>query len=310
MSVREAVTNNLALKLAAIFLAVVLWLFAKGEQTANREFFIPLVLRNIPSGLTTAERVPDGVVAVFSGANKELWRTALWGDPYAVVDMSDAEAGRGFRVSLSAANVVLPPDADVQVMEVRDPSSLDLEIDRLQEKRVAVEPAVEGRLAEGYYMLGEFQAVPDSVTVFGPAGMVSRLSEVATAALSVEGRRARVEVTRAIVFEGPWNLSSVPREVRIVVPVEGTRRIDIVGVPVALEHEPGFAEAAVEPLSLDITLSGPEHIIEGLAAENVSVVVDARGLPKGTHELLPEITVPDQVEVVEFVPIRLTVNLD
>lgn len=310
MSVREVVTNNLALKLAAIFLAVVLWLFAKGEQTANREFLIPLVLRNIPSGLTTAERVPDGVVVVFSGAYKELMRTGLWGDPYAVVDMSDAEAGRGFRVSLSAANVVLPPDAVVQVVEIRDPSSLDLEMDRLQEKRVAVVPTVEGRLAEGYYVLGVPQAVPDSVTVFGPADVVGGLSEVSTAALSVEGRRARVEATRAVVFEGPWNLNSVPREVRVAVPVEGTRRTDLSGISVALEHEPGFAEAEVEPLSLDITLSGPEHIIDGLTQEDVSVIVDARGLPRGTHELLPEITVPERVTVVEFVPIRLTVNLD
>jgi len=72
LPLRNVVTNNLNLKVASVVVAVFLWLFAKGEQTGDRQFSIPLVLRNVPSGLTTVERIPDSVEVVISGDNKEL----------------------------------------------------------------------------------------------------------------------------------------------------------------------------------------------------------------------------------------------
>ena len=92
---RGVITNNLGLKVAALIVAIVIWLFAKGEEAANRHFSVPLVLRNIPEGVTTVERPPETVDVIFTGANKELLKLRLWGEPCAVIDMTGAAAGRG-----------------------------------------------------------------------------------------------------------------------------------------------------------------------------------------------------------------------
>jgi YbbR domain-containing protein len=310
VSFKRILTNNLNLKVGSVVVALFLWLFAKGEQTGDRQFSIPLVLRNVPDGLTTVERVPDSVDVVISGDNKELVKLRFWGEPYAVLDMSEAAADRVFRVSLSPANVVVPRESGVQVIEVRDPKSLDLEVDRRLERRVPVVPRVEGRLPDGYYLLGEPATIPDSVTIYGPASVVQSFSSVATEALSVSGRRARVESSRRIEFEGPWNLHAVPKEVRVVVDVEGTEVVTLEEVPVEFRHEPGFASVTVEPTLIQLQVAGPEHLVAGLSPGDVSVLIDARGLPRGIHQILPDIRVPDGLVVVSNRPTRFQATLE
>jgi YbbR domain-containing protein len=282
---RRAITNNMHIKISALVVGIVLWMFAKGEQEATRLFSIPLILRNVPEGLTTVEKVPEKVDVVLQGDNKELTRLSLWGDPRAVVDMSGAQAGRTFRVGLSAANIILPGDAQVQVVEVRDPRNLDMEIDELVDHRIAVEPQVSGSPAEGFF------------------------KSVSTAPLDIEGRRSPVDVTRRVEVEGKWNLHAVPKEVRVLVDIEGTRVTTLPKVPLMFEHEPGFARATIEPESVEVTLSGPEHVTLFLDAEDITAFVDAMGLPRGTHQLVPEVTVPEGVEVQGVTPERVTVTL-
>ena len=309
MPFRRAIFNNMHIKIAALVVGIVLWMFAKGEQEGTRLFSIPLVLRNVPEGLTNVEKIRDSIDVLLEGDNKELVRLNLWGEPYALVDMTGAQAGGTFRVSLSPANVVLSRDAKVQVVEVRDPRSLDLEIDELINKKVAVSPVIEGAPADGYYLLGRERSLPESVFVFGPARVVSELTSVRTVPLSIDGRRTRVDAVRRIEFEERWNLHAVPKEVRVLVGVEGTKIATLPDVPTLFEHELGFREATVVPATVELTLSGPDHLASSLRAEDVLVLVDAMGLPRGTHELVPEVHVPEGIDVQGVTPARVTVTL-
>jgi YbbR domain-containing protein len=306
---RRAIFNNIHIKVAALVVASVLWTFAKGEQESSRLFSIPLVLRNVPEGLTTVEKIPDSIDVLLEGDNKDLVRLDLWGEPYSVIDMTGAQAGRTFRVSLSPANVVLPRDARVQVVEVRHPRSLDLEIDDLINLRVGVSPVVEGEPADGYYVFGSERSLPDSVFVFGPARIVSELTSVSTAPLSIDGRRNDIDAVRRIEFEERWSLHAVPKEVRVLVGVEGTKVATLADVPTLFEHELGFEEATVVPETVVLTLSGPDHLTSSLRAEDIEVLIDAMGLPRGTHELVPEVSVPEGIEVLGVTPARVTVTL-
>lgn len=310
MSYRRVITNNISLKIAAIAVAIVLWMFAKGEQTTDQLLAIPLILRNMPEGLTTVERPPETINVVFEADMKELLKLRIWGEPYAVLDMSGAAADRVFRVGLSAANVILSRDADVQILEVRDPKSLDLEIDRLDERRLAVEPAVDGELADGYYMLARAVGAPESVTVYGPRRIVRDLRSVRTEPLNISGRRSRVEAARPVVFDAPWNLHAVPRDVRVLVEVEGTAVVRLSDVPVEFRHEPGFSSVTIDPQVVALEISGPEHVATRFDAEDATVLIDARGLPRGVHQLVPEVEVPDGIEIESVSPVHLTVRLE
>ena len=118
-----------------------------------------------------------------------------------------------------------------------------------------------------------------------------------------------VDAVRGIEFEERWNLHAVPREVRVLVGVEGTKIATLADVPTLFEHELGFEEATLFPETVELTLSGPDHLASSLRAEDVIVLVDAMGLPRGTHELVPEVHVPKGMEVHGVTPARVTVTL-
>ncbi len=309
MLTARAITNNIPVKIAAVILALVLWAFAKGEQEGIRLTDVPLVLRNIPEGVTTVEQVPETVQVVLSGPNKEILKLAFMGDTYAFIDMTDAEPGRALRVSLSPADVVLPRNAGVYVTEVRSPKSLDLDIDTLSERSVAVTAATEGELPSGYFVLGTPQSMPDSVDVYGPMSVISELSTVSTAPLNIAGRRARVEAARPVVFDGAWNLHAVPRDVRVAVEIEGTRAVTVEGLPVTFLHEPGLS-ATVSPMVYNAQVTGPEHRVHNLGSDDITATVDARGLPRGVHELVPDLETPEGVVIEQVTPVRFTVTLE
>jgi hypothetical protein len=63
------------------------------------------------------------------------------------------------------------------------------------------------------------------------------------------------------------------------------------------------------PKTARLELSGPEHIVTRVTEEKVDVVVDARGLPRGVHQLVPELTLPEGVDVRSVLPMRFTVTL-
>ncbi len=303
------ITHNLTIKIAAVILALILWAFAKGEQEGVRTMEVPLVLRNTPEGVTTVDRVPQSVSIVLSGPNKEILKLAFVGDTYAVIDMTDAEPGRALRVSLSPANVVLPRTAGVYVLEVRSPKSLDLDIDTLAERAVEVRPTIEGELPDGFFVLGTPQSMPDSVTVYGPESVVRQLEWAGTEPLSVSGRRTGVEADRAVVFDSEWNLHAVPREVRLIVEIEGTRLVTVENLPVTVLHEPGFTASAV-PDVYSVDVSGPEHSVHDLGPDDIAAVIDARALPRGTHDLVPDMEVPEGVTIRQVTPSRFAVTLE
>ncbi len=305
----RAITNNIPVKIAALILALVLWAFAKGEQEGMRLIEVPLFLRNIPEGVTTVEKVPETIVVVLSGPNKEILKLAFVGETYAFVDMVDAEPGRALRISLSPVNVVLPRNAGVHVLEVRSPKSLDLDMEAIEERSIRVAATTAGELPRGYFVLGVPQSVPDSVVVYGPSSIVHALDAVSTAPLSIAGRRARVEAGRPVVFEAMWNLHAVPKNVMVAVEIEGMKTVSIDGLPVTFLHEPGLT-ATVEPVIYRAQVSGPEHRVYNLGPEDISAVVDARGLPRGVHELVPDLQAPEGVSIEQVTPVRFTVTLE
>lgn len=309
MSIRSAISANRNLKVAATIAALILWLLAKGEQTADREFLLPLVLSHMPDGLTTVEPAPASVRVVLSGATKDLLRLGLWGEPHAAIDLSGAEPDKTIRLSLSEGNVVLPRDAGVQVEEIRDPKVLDLEIDRVGERRVRVAATLAGAPAASYHVLGEPRCVPDSVTVIGPARVVGRLVSVQTLPLDLSGRKSRIDASRAIDASLGANLHAIPKEVRVAVDIEGSATRVLSDLPVSFQHEPGFASVTIAPEVIEVELKGPAHAIAELLPTDVSVVVDARGLPRGTHDVAPEIVLPLGVELVSAKPPRFAVTM-
>lgn len=72
MTFRQALTDNLALKLLSLALAAALWLLATGSREDVVDLSVPILLRNVPYGLASAGEEPGRVNVSVAGPRLRL----------------------------------------------------------------------------------------------------------------------------------------------------------------------------------------------------------------------------------------------
>ena len=131
--VREAFTERLGYKAAALFFAVALWVAASGEETAEQLVpvrFVPVV----DSGVKLVGEAPR-VRALVSGPTRELLK--LYADPPTVHRTFATPTPEAVRVELRPSDVDVP--TGVQQVTVRDvqPRALALRFRPTADRRAA-----------------------------------------------------------------------------------------------------------------------------------------------------------------------------
>lgn len=72
MTIREAVIGNLPLKILSIALATALWLLSKGSKEEVVDVSVPVLLRNVPSGLYVGAGAPVALNVSLAGPRLRL----------------------------------------------------------------------------------------------------------------------------------------------------------------------------------------------------------------------------------------------
>lgn len=117
-----ALTERIPTKLAALVLALVLWVVVRGEETTEIEIgarFVPVV----EGSLELTGNVPDSVQVVVTGRRREVLK--LRANPPVVRRRFDEDTPRRLRVSLQVSDVEFPVGVEARARELR-PSAFTL----------------------------------------------------------------------------------------------------------------------------------------------------------------------------------------
>jgi YbbR domain-containing protein len=134
------------------------------------------------------------------------------------VDLGDAVPGvRTYPID--ASSVRLPPDVDVVAIE---PPEVEIELERLQVRTLAVEPEINGEPAPGF-QVERIAVNPTRLTVEGPESLIGDLDHVATTPVSIDGATSRVAVRVEPRLQDP--------SLRVLTVSPITVRVEIVAVP-------------------------------------------------------------------------------
>lgn len=196
------------LRLLALLLAIALWAslaIPKRERLSEKQIDAT-VTYNIPRGLVLLEPVQAVKVRV-RGPDRRI-RTLVPFQVDVVVDLSGFDAGR-VGVELGPDNVLRPEDIDVLSV---DPSTLNLVLDRLETRRIPIEPRLIGEPAGGS-LPGPMKVLPDKALVQGPASRLAGLVTVNTQPISLNGRALSFSIAVGLVNPGPLVRILEPQEV-------------------------------------------------------------------------------------------------
>ncbi len=185
--------------------------------------------------------------------------------------------------------------SEVEVLPAQIPTAVEL---RTRGKTVSVIPQISGTPAEGF-SVQQRTALPDTVLVDGPEEALNSLLFVNTEPVDISGatqsisqRVDLVDLPAGVTVTDP---ASGVVEVRVAIEDISTTAQTLNALPIEPLNLASGLDALIEPRTLNVTVDGPSNALTSMTPSDVKIRVDLSGLGPGTHEIQPEITVPQGV---------------
>lgn len=174
---------------------------------------------------------------------------------------------------------------------------------------LAVKAVLTGEVASGY-RITDISIEPPTVTVFGDPADLAALEEgfIETRPINVSGAQEDLTVRPGLGV--PPKVTVVPgQQVRVRVSIQAIESsLTVTSTPEVQGLEPGLT-ATLSPDVVQVVLNGPLPRLEALEPDDVRVVLDLFGLSTGTHQIDPEVIVPEEITAQSVIPATIQVRI-
>lgn len=179
---KHPISKNLGLKITAVLLSILLWVFATSRGLSEIVLDVPLEFKNIPPRLELMYYDVKAVSLNIKGQER-LIRTIRPTDIRVWIDLNKAKKGEGI-YAINKNNIRLPLTVTVKNIT---PSSVKVSLEESVSRTVKVRPIVVGIPEKGYY-IKSISVVPQTVDLEGASSKIKKVDKVKTEPLDVTGR--------------------------------------------------------------------------------------------------------------------------
>jgi len=186
--IKDLVFENLSLKIASLFFAVILWFYITPisiRDSVEVNYVLPLELKNIPENIMVAGKFEDRINVRLKG-RQNILRDIAPGQLSVSLDLTNVRAGQKY-YTLDNSNINVPPGTKIDVIRI-EPKKIKIDVVRSLKKDVKVQIDVKGRPAAGY-KVKDVSINPAQLTVEGAEDEVEALLLLEGPAIDVTGRK-------------------------------------------------------------------------------------------------------------------------
>jgi hypothetical protein len=297
---RHRVTANAGPKLAAVALALFLWLYVTSSRSYETVMKLQMTVVELPDSLVVVNDIPTSAqVRVFGRGDRLLWLALQ--KPGVRLSLKGEREGSLSRM-LEPTDVALPGESRVEVRQVLSPRVFQVEVDRLVTRSVPLRCLVEGTPEQGYVRAADAPTlVPNQVRVRGPAGRVAALKAMPLEPLVLAGAKDTVVARLRVSVPDIRHLTVDPTHVQATLGVERLQEVTVDSIRVSVE-----GASRVTPEVVTVVLVVPEsRAAEAGVLDSTEVrarVETERG------EATPDLTVPDWVVDTRTIPQNVLVT--
>jgi len=213
LRLRQALLQNLGIKITSLVLALAVYAHVFSKEERVMVLACPIVIEELPSGLTFAADLPSDVRVRVRARGGDLLR--LRGKtPQVVVHLKDARPGLLQR-PLTAEDVVFPAGFRAQADGMVEHTILSLEIERLRRKTLPIRASIAGAPGPGLVIAGRPRLWPDTVTVRGPESLFKGVDTLHTEEIQLNGRTTGMEEVVEVKVPSGLHPERVTARVRI-----------------------------------------------------------------------------------------------
>jgi len=183
IKIRQALTENIPLKIAALIIAVILWLFVTSKGQTEVSLDVPIDFVNIPQGLDIVKYDLKSVNIVLRGYERFL-KNIKQGDVRVSIDLRRAKKGET-TLSIRQEDIRIPYSVSVIRIE---PSSIKVTLEEKTVKKITIRPVITGRPERGYYV-ASVETRPDEIKIEGVISEVRKTNYINTEPVDITGLR-------------------------------------------------------------------------------------------------------------------------
>lgn len=270
--VRRGLFRNWGLKLAALFLSLMLYVFVAAQEQVTQELPMKLDVR-VPPGRTLLD-APKELTVVLRGKITELLRLRLFRQVLPL-QVPDTLSSATWSSPIPLGSVDLPKGADVEVSEIR-PSVVTIQLDSVSSKEVPIVPRFSVVPESGQAIEGGLQITPSVARLVGPERLLSQFESVATLPTAFD--RVSGPFTRVVQIDtAPLGVVRIsPHEVRVTGATAAVFERVFNFIPVESGAGP-LTGYELRPARAAVVVRGPEAVVQALTADSLKVIVHLTG---------------------------------
>jgi YbbR domain-containing protein len=203
--------KNLAYKVLAVLLAIIVWYVVVGEERAEVGLTVPLELINIPRDLIVVNNVTQGIDIRVNGP-RSLVRSLSMENLSKSLDLSNTRPGS---VSFSISSEGIPLPRGVKVTRI-NPTQVTVVLQKLAIKKIKVKPRITGKPAPGFE-IDSIQVNTEQVEIAGPEEVVANLEQLYTKPIEIQGLKSNITQRTYLDFRNHqiYLVKEVPIEVQV-----------------------------------------------------------------------------------------------
>jgi YbbR domain-containing protein len=178
---KKIVLENLGLKLTAVFLSIVLWVFVTSRGQSEISLDVPIEFKDIPPGLEIVNHSVK-VINLNVRGQERLLKNIKPADIMVSLDLSKAKKGES-TYYIHREDIRLPHAITVTNI---NPSSLKVTTEETIQKTVRVVPTVTGEPVRGF-SVKSVSVIPPNVEIEGIRPEIARINTLKTEPLDLTG---------------------------------------------------------------------------------------------------------------------------
>lgn len=213
---RKLLFENVGLKVSAVLIAVLLWLFVTWRGQSVVSFDVPIEFKDVPVGLGIVSSSAKSANVTVKGQDRII-KSMRPSDMRVLVDMDKARKGEG-SYHINKDDVKLPYAMSVTSV---DPSTIKVRLDETGTKSVPVKASIVGSPETGYYVK-TVEVEPKNIVIQGLKIEVRKISEIGTDQMDISGINS-TQTQELNVDAAGANIKPEKEKVRVTVVIGGKR---------------------------------------------------------------------------------------
>jgi len=300
--------RNMGLKILALVLAFTLWVAVKSGETIQSLVPISLIVAGYPDTLVIVNKnsIPEKVEVLLEGPRVELFKASF--PPNKVMLTAEKSSLGTKNYTISQEYVKLASLFDVRVLNFFTPREIILIFDRRDSVILPIEPVIGEMPLKEYAIYGRIISIPESVTVIGPKKQLASTRRVPTASINLkEVKTLFSDSVRLEIVDCPVCVLK-PSKIAVTIPIVVVESRLFSDLPVNIADVKG--KFNLQPKYADLTLSGPEPLIDSIPPESITLYVKPLEWLPGQYSLKPEINLPsERLQIVSLEPLEFLLEI-